>query len=124
MLSCPGWNIQVENTSGYGPGIRLDMWDGVHGNYDIASSISAVDGAWHFVVFTVDRASTAKLYVDGELKDEGSVISIGNLNNSEPLRIGRRPDWFSLYNGCLDQIRFYNRVISTAEIAVLYSEQL
>ena len=123
-LSCPGWNIQVENTEEYGWGIRLDMWDGSHGRYNIASSLSAIDDTWHFVVFTVSRNSTAKLYVDNVKKDEQSVIGIGSLDNNEPFRIGKRPDWPSFFKGSLDQIRLFNRVITEPEIARLYKETM
>jgi hypothetical protein len=128
----PGWNIQVENTDWQGPGIRLDLWDGQKGfgggdfgnSSIILSDLSAIDDHWHFIVFTVNRAATAQLYVDAVKKDEVSMIGIGSVSNNEPLRIGERVDWTSHFTGSLDQVRFYRRAINSAEIAALFGEAL
>jgi len=55
---------------------------------------------------------------------EKDISSIRNINNNEPLRIGKRADWQNLFKGCLDQIRFVNRIITESEIIQLYNETL
>jgi hypothetical protein len=122
-LSGPGWNIQIENTTGYGRGLRLDLWDGSNGNYNILHDSSAVDGTWHFVAFVVDRTNGAKMYVDGIKKDEADISAIGSMANDEPIRIGKRSDWSSLFTGSLDQIRLYTSVLTEAQINSIYSNE-
>jgi hypothetical protein len=133
-LCGPGWNIQLENTPKDGRGIRLDLMDGAHFIGDdindnpatLLCDTSALDNKWHFVVFTVDRDAMAGLYVDCVKKDELSVANIGSLSNNEPLRIGRRNGLSEsdMLVGSLDQIRFYKRVISPAEMGALFNETL
>jgi hypothetical protein len=123
-LSGPGWNIQVENTPEYGRGLRLDLWDGSNGNYNIVHDSSAIDGKWHFVAFIIDRIKGAQMYVDCVKKSQTDISAIGSVANKEPIRIGKRADWSSLFTGSLDQVRFYTATLSQAQVDSIYNNEL
>lgn len=78
-------------------------------------------GIWHHVVMTYDD-KFLKYYLDGHLEAKmpknftsrflkGDSVIVGNVNSSENVRF---------FNGCVDDIEFYNRVISEEEVQRLY----
>lgn len=83
---------------------------------------------WYYVVLTYKDDDNAYLYVDGELKEQlsatgsifyrdakGDSFTLGTLSfESEPVH--RFP-----FAGSLDEVSFYNRVLSDAEIAARYN---
>ncbi len=120
----PGWNIQLENTINYKRGVRFDMYDGKNGGYGIVTTgVDALDNDWHHVFITVDRDGYAKAYLDASEKDSRDVSSIGDINNSRELLIGWRGDWL-YFDGLIDEIAIYNRVLSAEEIGELYQSGL
>lgn len=77
-----------------------------------------VRGAWHHVAATWDGA-TKRLYVDGVLGAEMSTVAI---SGGELLSIGADLDTGTptlYFDGELDELRIYPRVLTTAEIATL-----
>lgn len=85
----------------------------------LAGNATVNDDEWHHAVFTRNGTSL-KGYVDGALDDTATAGSVVDLTNSAPLRIGDSI-CANDYNGELDEVRIYNRALSTAEIARLYS---
>lgn len=74
------------------------------------------DGQWHHVA-GVKNGNDYSLYVDGILRD--SITDSHPMNGSSglPLAIGRAPSWAgSYFSGDLDDVRVYNRVLSSDEI--------
>ena len=103
-------------------------WDG--GGYDIPNTtVTAVTtgslpalNKWYHIVITRD-ITTVKLYVDGKL--------IGTQNNNKPpywgdlttrAIIGGRSVLNQFYKGKIDDLAFYNRVLSEAEVGALYNQ--
>jgi hypothetical protein len=82
--------------------------------YDSASGLTA--GRWTHVVVTVVKAGQVKFYIDGT--PAGSVAQSMNFPvlNNEPVRIGGRKDGYSFFNGCLDDVRIYNRALTVDAI--------
>ena len=78
------------------------------------------DNNWHFSVITYS-GSEIRIYIDG-LLDTVQVKSLQT--NGTTLRIGERVLGLGgeYYYGFIDDIRIYNRVLSDAEIQVLYHE--
>lgn len=82
--------------------------------------VSMAIGKWNHLVFTYDGNGTLQCYLDNVL-----VFTQSDLTNYPfgPLTIGAfSRDGGESWNGDLDDIRFYNRVISTQEIEELYRE--
>ena len=81
------------------------------------------DTTWHFLTGVYNySANLAKLYVDGVLQSTTGTSS-GSTSNSDPLYIGGNfSDNAFYYNGVIDAIRMYQRVLNDTEIAQLYNE--
>ena len=78
-----------------------------------------VTSGWHLVTATFDGA-TATLYVDNAMVASDTFTAPGNTNY--PLYIARYygangDDW----NGAMDEVRLYNRALTSAEVSAIYS---
>jgi hypothetical protein len=94
---------------------------GSGGTIRIADSVTGVnDGQWHHVVGVYD-GSTAKVYIDGNL--DVTVAATGAIaTNNHPVELGRNAEqagreWY----GSLYDARVYNRALTAADVAALYS---
>jgi len=101
----------------YGPagsfGCTLD--GGVH---LLSSGQANNDGNWHHAVFIVNT-SNQTLYIDGVQRGTTNYTSTESVPNS--VTIGNR-FWVDYpYSGSLDDIRIYNRAITTSEVNQLYA---
>ena len=93
---------------------------------DFQANASLNDNTWHFVVFTANRLiNEMKFYVDGII--DSSLIdprlSNGTLTNSSKLKFGfeRGIGSCCFFNGELDDISIFNRVLTLSEITQLYT---
>lgn len=95
------------------------------GGYNVVNLVSnpvTID-AWYHVVATWQYPGISEIYLNGVLNN--STSTIGNI---DPINcvftIGRiRPEQSaSSYNGIVDDVRIYNRVLSGSEIQALYHE--
>lgn len=91
------------------------------GNDDAKARRPFQIGAWNHVAAVVD-GKTHHLYVDGVLNDTKE--SWFASNPAEPLYIGRKapPDKRMFFNGCIDDVRLYNRALTAAEVETLFRE--
>jgi len=83
------------------------------------SNVASTIGQWFFVTVTWDK-TTLKIYVNGELKgsstksEEGELISTtveARIGRSEQTDVDANP-----FNGLIDEVRIYNRVLTQEEI--------
>lgn len=83
-----------------------------------SSSMYPTDGqTWMHVAATYD-GSTMRLFIDGELEASGpgpSSIAVNDL----ALALGAEPDGSRPFGGALDEVRVYDRALTSAEIAEL-----
>lgn len=106
-----------------------DANDGLNSQYSYAwnydtdrygeNATTINDNEWHNVVFVYDSAKEISvIYIDGKLYDKSGIseMSIGPWDDEIHLG-GRRAD--TIFNGLLDEIRVYNRVINADEAAAL-----
>ncbi len=80
------------------------------------------DSVWYFIAGTWD-GTTSKIYINGVLEHEiYPPAIIGNYNSD--LYIGTYGSKISQYsiNGVIDDVRIYNRALSSEEIETLYGE--
>lgn len=90
------------------------------GNPDttLTSTIAINDGNWHQVAATWNISSGAvQLYVDGTLNTSG-VAAKGGRNAPPTIQIGRDPNG-AYFNGTIDDVRLFNRILSKAEVIAL-----
>ncbi|HEX5750478.1 MAG TPA: LamG-like jellyroll fold domain-containing protein [Archangium sp.] len=82
------------------------------------------DGAWHLVTVTVDRLAPdgGTFYVDGRAVARfDPTLRSGSLDNGRPLRLGSRSSSETgQWNGHLDEVALWNRVLTPTEVALLY----
>lgn len=79
------------------------------------------DGQWHHLVATSGPVDGARFYVDGvEVVHDGGSVSLDNTNN--PLMIGNNPDQtLRKWNGGIDDVAIWHRVLTAAEVSQIYS---
>jgi len=101
--------------------LGFQLADGAHTNY--VSSFNVPANEWHHITVTVDRDDPAGLffYLDGAQDVPFDPTGRpGSLSNARPLRIGSRSSSVSgLYEGCVDEVEIFKRVLSQAEIQTL-----
>jgi len=93
------------------------------------ASVSQVPSinTWHMITGVVNK-NNAKLYVDGVLAKEETLVSDYTCTDSSPLTIGMHyyPNvpsyWAYPYKGKLDDIKIYNRPLSENEIQLLFAQ--
>ena len=97
-----------------------EFWTGNTAIFTHSAGPSVVIGAWTFLVGIHDGANQI-FYVNGQQVDS-DVISL-SLNTAKPLRIGAGGTEGGVqfrFNGDIDDVRIYNRVLTSAEIQAIY----
>ncbi|KQB39435.1 Sialidase [Flavobacterium aquidurense] len=110
----------INNTSAGGGqfGVNLTTSGGAagppYGTSNVANNI------WHHLAMVVDVATTScKIYVDGVLQQTKTTANIGGTNtvsNTGDLLFGTLSNFTSYMNAELDDIRFWNKAMTAAEI--------
>lgn len=93
------------------------------GNPDTTlTSVKTVnDNQWHQVVATRDAGSGAMaLYVDGKL-DNSTIGPTGSRTSSPALRFGSLQTGVNFFSGSMSDVAFYQQVLTSNQIATLYS---
>lgn len=86
---------------------------------DIKSSVQ--NGNWHHFVWVVNSDDTVTFYFDGNYQSNQSFSPMtSTLSNNVNFRIGKSQSDASI-SSKIDDVRIYNRALSTAEISKLYS---
>lgn len=93
--------------------------------YSLTSSTTFPAAGWfHFVVvWDQDSAANSEIYIDGAANgatDSGTIGNIGDLSNALTFRVGSESDTNNALRGSIDEVRVYNRALSTTEIQSLY----
>jgi len=88
----------------HGPGTEVDV-------------PAPVPGAWHQVVVTF-ASGTLQLFLDGASVETASGLPPITYDGAS-LRVGCRADGANAFNGYLDEVRLYDRVLSASEIVSL-----
>jgi hypothetical protein len=111
--------------------VAFNVGDGISDN-TLNSSATVNDNTWHHVVVTRSLSTGARqIFIDGTL-DSSDVASTVLLNSPVLLTIGAKSDasdpdpaspsynGSNGYEGLLDDVQIYNRVLSSNEVAFLY----
>ena len=99
-----------------------EAWLGFTSGWAEVTGPNVVANQWTHLAVSLDVGSYA-LFVDGSLA-ASSTVNDFIANPSQPLRIGAgtteaTPQFF--FNGSIDEVRIYNRALSAAEVAALYT---
>lgn len=76
------------------------------------------DNQWHFVCAAYENGNSAKVYIDGEFRSQ---VSIGYDTGDWITYIGKNHKRdIQYFNGVMDQVRIYDRILSDNEIKTLF----
>lgn len=93
------------------------------GKNGVASTASFTLNAWNHVVLTYDFNGTHKLYLNNVLV-VSTILAPHTLNVTAPvnLMVGAQSAGFRAFNGQIDDVRIYKRVLSSSEVSLLYTD--
>jgi prepilin-type N-terminal cleavage/methylation domain-containing protein len=81
----------------------------------------AARNVWQHVSGVYDySARNLAIYVNGEPKQKKTTSIVGIATNDLSLYVGSNPNQVRFWQGIVDEVRLYNRVLSDAEIKALY----
>ena len=93
------------------------------GNWrNVSGKTSLQPGQWYHVVGTAQNNGAMKLYVNGQ--EEGTSINVGTLwSGGNRYLVGSNSNGFVYFNGLIDEVRIYNRVLTADDVKALYDAQ-
>jgi len=101
--------------------VKLTYGNGTNHQTSTFSSVSSSE--WHHFVIIIN-GTNINLYIDGNLDDSVPQLYIPITGDGNDLRIGRKSTSSSssvyYFNGSIDEVRIYSRVLSEEEIKLLY----
>lgn len=111
--------IRIHNQTGGVPGlVQCVRYDG-SAVVQIHTGTTIADGGMHHVICQKNGALLS-LYVDGVRRATTTDTMVGSTANTAPVRFGTRLPTVRRFAGALDDVRIYNRALSTDEIKRLY----
>lgn len=118
LSSSPGWGFGIDFTESGASRVLLTA-------YGIKDSLFPVDltpGEWYHVAFTIspvagDDAPTVTMYLNGEVIGTDSF----KFNPSTSFLVGSGGGDHEAFSGILDDIRYYNKTLTAAEVTELYA---
>jgi hypothetical protein len=123
------YNFTLYNAGGT-PGIYVELFQLTSSIYDeIHYNWTPSTGVWYHLAFTVNTANAAAtevtFYIDGVNVGNGTVGNNGGItaidNKAAVFMIGNRSS--SYFNGMIDDVGAFSRVLSNVEISTLYGAQ-
>ena len=83
------------------------------------SNAAITAGEWVSIIMTYDRDGTSKLYINGTLQTDQENVSAGaavNIQTALPLRIGRGGNSTWYFNGSIDDVYLWTKVLTQDEV--------
>ncbi|MDO8715791.1 MAG: LamG-like jellyroll fold domain-containing protein, partial [Dehalococcoidales bacterium] len=125
-ISNSGWWLSYDNRIsqadfGYTAfGNSSGGWAGGGNNFGTVGDYAFASGTWYHLAFTI-TGTEAKLYINGA--QYGPTKAISNLSLSDitrSLNIGRPSSDGYYFDGSIDEVKIWNRVLSSVEISAEY----
>jgi hypothetical protein len=94
------------------------------GSYTLSNNTNLNQNLWYHLVYTLDfNSNVTAIYLNGI--QDGSINYTTIIPNSSLLTISGWPQGQGAgWNGLLDDIRIYNRVLSQSEVTAIYNENI
>jgi hypothetical protein len=111
-----------------GPDFFRSQYETATSEFDhIVRAYGVTPNLWYHVVGTRNINGDHKIYLNGELKGSG-IWNDTPVQNNQILIIARYVDSYPgsdrFFNGCLDDVRIYNRELSDSEIQALFNSTI
>jgi len=115
-----GYVCSLRTITGY---CWFQIADGKGNTPYVSNNINVCDDAWHHIVMVRDVASDKiRIYTDGGNTQSATDTTADSLSNTRSLWIGRNWIRSQTIEGTVDEVRIYNRVLSTAEIQEIFQK--
>ena len=115
---------EVGEEPGHESYIGFTIRDSSRGTHVIWSNdiVDTVD--WYYVVATVDKDYNMKMYVNGDLQND--IKSSGSMyaQNIDTLRIGSSSEYNSVIDGILDEVAFFDYVMTADDVKTIYNNKI
>ena len=98
--------------------LKFEIFDGTTA-HNINTTISA--NSWYNIV-CVRESSIMKLYVNNSFIGQTTQTNNSSISTSTVLRLGANINSAYYFNGKLDQVRIFNKALSSSEVTTLYGE--
>ncbi|HIJ70173.1 MAG TPA: LamG domain-containing protein [Planctomycetes bacterium] len=114
----------------YEPSDNLTFYAAEHGEDKLwlrveNASSKITSGQWHHLAFVVDRDTSGSIYLDGISLDlVKGMISTDRLTPEASFRIGTTYDCLKPFEGVIDEVILFNRVLEPNEVLQLYQDGL
>ena len=106
-----GWNMALGTDD---KGIDVNVGDDSNRADLQAGDLN--DGEWHHLAATFDRDGNVTLYVDGDLVQSRSMSNVGDISNTLALTIGADSEDDYPFDGLIDEVNIWNKVLTLTEI--------
>lgn len=123
-----GWQIGSQENGAW----SLHLSDGKNQyRYQPTGRLSINDGNWHQILFSVERPKNeARMYFDGKAVAIYNLGQLGDLKSSHRTIAGGSDEYFEwgsagqwkAFNGLLDEVKIWNRVLSRKEVQAAWEE--
>jgi hypothetical protein len=116
-----GWRLVYGMSNS---GVQMRISDGTN-QYSSSVSAAVDNDAWHYVMGVVDRfAGLLHLYVDGnEVLPAVGITLLGSVSDpTVSTYFGVLGGSIQFYSGVLDEVRFYRRALSPAEVVAVMND--
>lgn len=114
--------VLVQNVDG-----TLQFQDN-NGNDAFNSALTVSDNTWHHITLTYDQSQNGavQIYVDGVINAVNFSSAGWSWQPNQELELGfsNDPSHWQPYNGLLDDVRVYDRILSDPEVALAYTGSL
>lgn len=116
-----GYSLQIRNDNSIW--FEMDDTSGTRHYYN-PTSLFIPNGTWTFVAATYD-GSIERIYINGQQDGSGLSGTFTTGTSTNHVYIGGKPPGYPYgpLNGSLDDVRIYNRALSSAEIMALYDAE-
>ena len=84
------------------------------------SDLVCFDDTWHHIVLVVEDSVGASLWMDGVKSSSTVSWGVAGWENTGRLSFGAMDDGTVPYDGLIDDVRIYNKALTTTEISNLY----
>lgn len=115
-----GWQFYISSTGN----VLVFHVGGVSADEDYRTSSDAITkDTWTFISATYELGKCPVVYING-INNSDTCVNDGvtNFNASYPLSIGANSQPALYFNGSIDEVRIYNRSLSSNEIYELYTK--
>jgi len=117
------YGLRVYNDTG-NPNVGMIIRNSSNSSwYGLDTGANVLDSNWHQLV-GVYNGSAIKIYIDGVLNKTSSPIIDTIFVSTDILRIGSYTSNYGNFNGIIDEVRLYNRALSSEEINASYNNGL